>query len=318
MKTPVVLIIFNRPDFTQQVFEAIKAAKPEKLLVIADGPRNDTEAKRCADTRSIINQVDWNCEVSKFYSEKNIGCRPFLAQGLNWVFEQVERAIVFEADCLPHPTFFRFCEELLEKYADDSKIMHISGNFFQQRNPAFSSTDSYYFSIIPHIWGWATWRRAWKQYDPDLKQWPEIKENKTIAKTLTNPAAYEYWETIWDQYYDRKIESWDGQWTFACLLAGGLSINPTKNLVTNIGFGPEAMHTIDPNSIFANVPLKAMTFPLTHPEIIRADTSADTFTLRQNFGIDAKLRQRILGRIRRTFPKPYGFLRFQIRKLFGK
>lgn len=309
MKTPVVLIIFNRPEETQKVFNAIRVARPETLLVIADGPRTDknhsNEIELCNKTKAILEQVDWPCKVLKNYSERNIGCRARLSTGLKWVFEQVDRAIVFEADCLPDQSFFQFCEELLEKYKDDDEIMHISGNFFQHRNKKFSSKDSYYYSILPHIWGWATWRRAWKHYDSDIKSWPKVKASGELKSKLTDPAVYEYWETVWDGYYNHTVPSWDGQWTYACLMNNGISITPTSNLVTNIGFGPNAMQTKDVNSIFANIPLVPMKFPLTHPEKISVNKIADNFTWRQNFGINRKFRQRILGPIRRSFPKTY-------------
>jgi len=320
MKTPVVFIIFNRPKEAQRVFDTIRTARPEKLLVISDGPRHDRDRISCAETKKIIDAVDWPCDVVTHYSEKNVGCRKTLSEGLIWAFNQVDRAIVLEADCLPDASAYRFFEEMLDRYSNDEQVMHIGGNFFQHRNPKFSnspaSCSSYYFSNIPHIWGWATWSRAWKHYDPNLIKWPEIKADGTMRKILTNPAVYEYWETIWDQYYDMKIDSWDGQWTFACLLNKGLSITPTKNLVTNIGFGPDAIHTTDTNSIFARLPLESMPFPLVHPNLNEKmpNVQADAFTWRQNFGINAKLRQRIFGPIRRKMPETYRTMK----KVFGK
>lgn len=314
MKSPVILIIFNRPDETQRVFDAIRDYKPEKLLVISDGPRNEKDKILCDKTKKIIDSVDWQCEVQKNYSDENIGCRARLSSGLNWAFNQVDRAIVFEADCLPDPTFFTFCDELLEKYKDDERIMHIGGNFFQQRNKKFKSEDSYYFSTIPHIWGWASWSRAWKFYDSDIKIWPEIKKNGSLRKLLNDPAVYEYWETVWDGYYNHTVPSWDGQWTLAVMLKNGLSITPTKNLVTNIGFGPNAMQTKDTNSIFANMPLEKMAFPLKHPSKIEIHKQADDFTWKQNFGVNRYWKQRLLGPIRRNLPSIYK----PIRNLFKK
>jgi hypothetical protein len=199
--------------------------------------------------------------------------------------------------------------------------MHISGNFFQQRNPKFLTPgvqDSYYFSQLPHIWGWATWSRAWKHYDADLKNWPEVKESGLMKTKLKNPAVYEYWETIWDQYYDNKIDSWDGQWAFSCILNDCISINPTKNIVKNIGFGHEALHTKNTESFFAKVPLEKIDLPLIHPTIIEINQIADNFTWRQSFGINAKLSQRVLGPLRRQFPVGYSAIRSLFKKLFRK
>ncbi len=314
MKTPVTFIIFNRPRQTKRVFEAIRAAKPEVLLVVADGPRNAMEKIKCEATRAIIDSVDWKCDVRKNYSEKNIGCRKRVSSGLDWVFEEVDRAIILEDDCLPHPSFFPFCEELLGRYANDEQVMHISGDFFQQRNRNFKCPDSYYFSDLPHIWGWASWSRAWKHYDSCIKKWPEVQKRGTLREILKDPAVYEYWETVWDGYHNGTVPSWDGQWTFACMLRNGLSINPTINLVSNIGFGPDAMQAKDENSIFANIPSHEIKFPLIHPKEISVDHTADAFTFRQNFGIDKKLRYRLLRPIKTAFPKQYKL----IRKLFRK
>jgi hypothetical protein len=314
MKTPVILIIFNRPDETQRVFDAVRIARPPKLLVICDGPRNKADEEKIDESKAIIETVDWECEVIRNYSDTNIGCRSKLSSGLQWAFSIVDRAIVFESDCLPDQTFFKFCDELLEKYKDDEEIMHIGGNFFQQRNDKFTSKDSYYFSSIPHIWGWATWSRAWKYYDPDLIEWPKVKADGTLSKILKDPAVYEYWSTVFDAYYDKKLPSWDGQWTFQCIMRGGLSIIPSVNLVTNIGFGPQAMQTKDAKSIFSNIPLNPMLFPLKHPDTIRVNIQADNFTWRQNFGINRYWNQRIFGPIRRTFPYFYK----TIRNLFKK
>lgn len=309
LETPVAFLIFNRPEKTRRVFEQIKKVKPKKLLVVCDGARNPEEEILVAETRKIIEEIDWPCQVLTNYADKNMGCRIRISSGIDWVFSNVERAIILEADCLPHPTFFPFCEELLKRYADDSRIMHISGNFFQQKNKNFRCPESYYFSILPHIWGWASWRRAWKQYDLDIKQWPEARAKGVLRNVLTDPAVYERWEIVWNGYYNKIIDSWDGPWTFACMLNNGLSINPAVNLVSNIGFGLDAIHTKDLKSIFANIPTEAMKFPLIHPKLIVPDAKADAFNWRQNFGINASFRQRILGPIRRKFPKAYGFVK---------
>jgi len=314
MKTPIVLIIFNRPEQTKRVFEVIESVKPKNLLIIADGPRNKEDSGLCRETRKIVDKNIPGCDVRKNYSETNLGCRKRVSSGLDWVFSNVDRAIILEDDCLPEPSFFEFCENLLEKYEGDERIMHISGNFFQQDNPSFKSEDSYYFSNLPHIWGWATWRRSWIKYDVRMTRWPETKQQKILKKTLTNPAVYEYWETVWDDYYNEKIQSWDGQWAFSCMLNNGLCINPTVNLVSNIGFGPDARETKNPKNKMSNIATKKIAFPLVHPTEIKPSLIADSFTWKQNFGINKKIRQKILGPLRRRFPDHYTIIRNLFRK----
>ena len=279
IKTPVVFMIFKRPDKAEKVFEAIRQAKPAKLLVIADGPRADRpgEAKNCAATRKIIDRVDWDCEVIKNYSEINLGAGKRVSSGLDWVFDQVEEAIILEDDCVPHPTFFPFCEELLERYRYDERIASISG-----QNVQFGSRrteNSYYFSRYPLIWGWATWRRAWQYYDFEIKLWPEIKTKNLLRDILLDPEAEKCWSEIFQSLYEgRRRDAWDSQWTFACWIQSRLSIISNVNLISNIGFGKDATNTHDENSLHHNLATEAIQFPMKHPPFIIRDAQADKFT----------------------------------------
>ena len=279
IKTPVVFMIFKRPDKAEKVFEAIRQAKPPKLLVIADGPRADRpgEAKNCAATRKIIDRVDWDCEVIKNYSEINLGAGKRLSSGLDWVFDQVEEAIILEDDCVPHPTFFPFCEELLERYRYDERIASISGQNVQFGRKR--SEYSYYFSRYPHIWGWATWRRAWQYYDFEIKLWPEIKTRNLLRDILLDPEAEKCWSEIFQSLYEgRRRDAWDSQWTFACWIQSRLSIISNVNLISNIGFGKDATNTDDENSRHHNLASEAIQFPMKHPPLIIRDAQADKFT----------------------------------------
>ncbi|MFM6693784.1 MAG: glycosyltransferase family 2 protein, partial [Microcystis panniformis] len=268
LTTPVAFLIFNRPDTTARVFEAIRQAKPPKLLVVADGPRPDRadDIEKCKAARAVIEGVDWDCEVLKNYSDLNLGCGKRPATGITWVFEQVEEAIILEDDCLPHATFFRFCEELLNYYRQDERIMVISGNNFQfGRN----RTDySYYFSRYNHIWGWASWRRAWQYFDYDLKLWPKIRKENWLTSILENRKVVKYWTKNFQRTYEGDPTVWDYRWTFACWIQNGLTILPNHNLVSNIGFGEDATHTIGSKSRVANLPVKEMNFPLKHPPFL--------------------------------------------------
>lgn len=304
-RTPVALIIFNRPDSTKRVFEAIRRIKPPKLFVIADGPRADRpdDKEKCAETRLIIDSIDWDCEVFKNYSDINLGCGVRPATGITWVFEQVEEAIILEDDCLPHPSFFDFCQELLEKYRYDERIMHISGDNFQfgRRQEKYS----YYFSRYNHIWGWATWRRSWANYDYDMKLWPEIKKTGFLENIFEKKSYSLFWQTTFDNAYkDFNKNYWDYQWTFACWIQNGLSIIPNVNLVSNIGFNSAATHTKDNESQFANIPTEGMLFPLEHPLYVIRDTERDNLTQSNNFGyIQSILVHKIKGKIKKMIRK---------------
>lgn len=280
LHTPVVFLIFNRPDLTAQVFEAIRQAKPHKLLVVADGPRFSEEAEKCEKARVVIQQVDWECEVLTNFSNVNLGCKCRVSSGLDWVFSEVEEAIILEDDCLPTPSFFTFCQTLLEYYRHDERIMHISGNNFQLSQSR--SEYSYYFSKYNHIWGWASWRRAWKHYDIEMKTWEELKVSKIINSVHTDAYEQNYWLNIFDQVHKGLIDTWDYQWTYACWSQGGLSIIPDVNLVSNIGFGDDATNTVG-KSRLANMPTEDIN-KINHPPFIIKHQEADLYTFDYVFG----------------------------------
>ena len=274
--TAVALIIFNRPDTTESVFAEIAKIKPHKLLVVADGPRTNQpgEAEKVTATRAIIEQVDWDCEVITNYSDVNLGCKQRVSSGLNWVFEQVEEVIILEDDCLPDPTFFRFCQEMLKHYRHDQRVSMISGANFhssQRRN-----NDSYYFSKYSMIWGWASWRDRWtKSYDVKLLEWPRIRDEGRLADMLGNKNEVRYWQKIFERVYCGEIDTWDYQWFFANWLEERVSIVPTVNLISNIGHGENATHTTNTESQLANLERNPVSFPIIHPLEISKDIQAD-------------------------------------------
>lgn len=302
LKTPVVFLIFNRPDTTEKVFEAIREAKPSQLLVVADGPREDRpgEEEKCAATRAIIDRVDWDCEVLKNYSEINLGCRKRVSSGLDWVFKTVESAIILEDDCLPHPSFFRFCDELLEKYRDDERVMVVAGNNFQVDEPR--TEYSYYFSRYNHCWGWASWRRAWQYYDDEMKLWPEVRDGGWLEDMLSETGAVKFWTEILQSCYEKKKNSWAYIWTFTCWVQNGLTILPQVNLISNIGFGGEATHTTHKKSKFANMPIEAVNFPLNHPPFMIRDAKADTFTHFDHYN-DPRIKSKIKRKLKQILGK---------------
>jgi len=256
----------------------VARAKPQRLFLIADGPRTsrDGEADRCAAVRKIVQGVDWKCEVTTNFSEENLGCKRRLSTGITWLFEQTEEAIILEDDCMPHGSFFRFADELLERYRNEPHVAQICGANFQ--GSAQNERDSYYFSRYPHIWGWASWRRAWRHYDVDMSEWPSMRDSGWLAKALGNSRQAGYWQRLFDRVHGEHIDTWDYQWTFACWKNDMLSIVPQFNLISNIGFGNEATHTKLTASPFSNIPSMSLQFPLQHPDALKRDARKDSRT----------------------------------------
>jgi hypothetical protein len=284
LSTPVTFLIFNRPDVTKIVFEAIRRAQPKKLFVVADGPRNNDEAIKCEATRAIIDGVDWDCEVFKNYSEVNLGCRDRVSSGIEWVFSLVEEAIILEDDCLPSSSFFTFCETMLECYRDDRRIMMISGDNFQggREQLPVSHSYSYYFSKYPHIWGWATWRRTWELYDVNMSSLQFFKDENMTYSISEDPVEIIFWLDAFEKVASGEIDTWDYQLVYTCFHQDGMSILPTVNLVSNIGFGPDATHTFVP-SPWANVEAKEID-EIDHPLFMMRDRDADLYTFENVFG----------------------------------
>ena len=303
LSTPVALFIYIRPDTTELVFAEIARAKPPILLVVADGPPTDNRAaaEKCAATRAIVERVDWPCVVHTNYSDVNLGLKHRISSGLDWVFETVEEAIVLEDDCLPDPTFFRFCEELLERYRNDTRIMMISGNNWQRGQ---RRTDhSYYFSLFPHVWGWASWRRAWALYDVEMTNWPEIRNDGWLSDILHDAPTLKHWTLIFEEVHGGKIDMWAYQMFFSAWSQSALSILPNVNLVTNVGMGhSDAVHTTWADSGL-QVEAQSLEFPISHPKFVIRDSVADEITQRTHF------RQPRVGRVRKKWRK--------LRKLFG-
>ncbi len=290
IKTPVALIIFKRPDTTAKVLAAIREAKPPKLFVIADGPRIDRpdEIEKCAAARAIIEQIDWECEVIKNYSDTNLGCAKRVSSGIDWVFSHVEEAIILEDDCVPHPSFFRFCEELLERYRYDTRIAAICGDnsFVGSQRTNYS----YYFSRYNPCWGWASWRRAWQNYDLYMRLWPEIRSQGFLKDILKDDLAVKYWDNLLEAIYKNPLGiTWDYQWTFACWLHNCVSIVASVNLISNIGFGIDSTHfTDDKRSLYENLPTTEIQFPLKHPPFVIPDYQADKFKEKYDYQITYK------------------------------
>jgi hypothetical protein len=281
------------------VFEAIRAAKPQRLFVAADGPRADRsdEAERCRQVRKIATAVDWPCEVQTLFRQHNLGCRRAVSSAIDWFFAHVEEGIVLEDDCLPDPSFFAYCGELLIHYRDDPRVMAISGDNFVSAH--WRPQESYYFSLFPHIWGWASWRRAWACYDVNLADWPAQRDAGLIKRMFANsPDAQTYWTDVLNRTARGEIDTWDYQWVFATWKRGALGCLPAVNLVSNIGFGAGATHTRNAEDKYANLARASLSLPISHPDNVVASAHADEWTCQHVFevGIHASP----LNRLRRA------------------
>ena len=299
--TPVLFVIFNRPDTTQKVFNAIRQAKPKQLFVAADGPREgkEGEKEKCEQVREIIEQIDWDCEVKTLFRDKNLGCKIAVSSAIDWFFENVEEGIILEDDCLPSQSFFWFCQELLEYYRNDTRIMHISGDNFQFGRKRGEGT--YYFSKYSHIWGWATWRRAWKYYDVNMKYFEDFLKSNQIMNILKIKQEQKGWMNTFQLVYDDKIDTWDYQWTYTCFINNGLCVMPNVNLVSNSGFNRDSLHTRNENSIFSKMKIEEI-IEITHPKFVLADQEADSLTSKSCFG-NINIFERIKNKMVRTISK---------------
>src|ERR1700756_2048538 len=241
-RAPVLFLIFNRPEPTREVFEAIRAHQPSRLYVAADGPRPEKpgEWSLCAETRAVLKSIDWDCKVQTLFRDQNLGCGTAVSEAINWFFDQEEEGIILEDDCLPDPSFFSFCEEMLDRYRDEPRVGSVSGNNFLPK--ALHIEQPYGFSKYVQIWGWATWRRFWNHYDFRLTgDWAEWDEIIRRANPVQNQANY--WLQIFKALQAGLIDTWDFQVMFSSWRHGYVHIFPSRNLVTNLGYDKDATHT---------------------------------------------------------------------------
>jgi hypothetical protein len=268
--TPVLLMIYKRPDKTAKVFEVIRQIKPKKLFVAADGPKKGSnDGDLCLQVRSIATKVDWPCEVRTLFRDNNIGAGRAVSGAITWLFEHVDRGIILEDDCLPDESFFRFCDVLLNKYAVTREIMSISGTNLLP-NGWKQEKQSYLFAH-GGVWGWATWKRAWDLFDYDMPAWASDENKDKIRKAMNHNSWFDYYFGMFEGAYQKELDAWDLQWFYCILNNGGLAINPTLNLVRNIGFGPDATNTSEVDGPYSNMELRQMEFPLKHPPELKPD-----------------------------------------------
>ncbi len=296
VKSPILFLIFNRPKETLRVFDIISLVKPKVLFISADGPRNNVEGEKikCELARDIVNRIDWNCELHlNFYSE-NLGCKNAVSNGISWFFNNVEKGIILEDDCLPNIDFFRFCDELLVKYIDDFRIGHICGCNFQDGN--LRGDSDYYYSKLTHVWGWASWKRVWNNYDVNLNLLETAILQDSLHVLTNNLKHKKILYGILKKIKDGKLNTWDYQYFFSNILNGYISIIPNVNLISNIGYGEDATHTINYENTRSNLPTQPLNENISHPSIFIQNREADIFTL--NKELNRKFVNRIKTRLK--------------------
>lgn len=279
---PIVLIVFNRPAETLILFEEIRKLKPPQLFIVADGPREwkPGEQVLCTKVREIFDNIDWPCQVQKNYSSVNMGCKARVVSGLDWVFEHADKAVILEDDCIPSKSFFEFTNSMLSRYENDPSVGIVNGTtVITETDPGFD----YYFSRFPQIWGWATWKRVWKKYDPDVLDWPNLRNTDFLSRWATNYAGVRKWRNSFDAVHQKRIDTWDSQLVFMLWKENLKSLSPTVNLITNIGFGPSATHTFDTSSSSSKLERGSLQNPIRHPLSSEMDISRDRITEIQLF-----------------------------------
>jgi hypothetical protein len=292
LRTPVVLSVFNRPTLAGRVFQRIAAAAPSRLYVFADGPRRDvpTDPANCAAVRAIVEKVTWPCDLRLNIADHNMGCKARTISGLDWVFEQETEIIFFEDDTLPDLSFFTFCDEMLSRYREDSRVSSICGSQLVRRK---KEPYSYFFSRLPG-WGRGVWRRSWAGFDGTMSDWPDIRDSGILSNVFMRKSHQDYWIRIMNKAYSGGVDSWSYPYILTCWMQNRLNIIPAQSLVDNLGFGSEATHTkIDPG--YGEITGGSLEFPLRHPPFVLPDRLYDDraveFQLRQS-SLVARVRRR--------------------------
>lgn len=296
LDAPVLLLAFNRPDLTRRVLDALAAAPPRRLYVAVDGPRPDhpDDVARCAAVRELVRDVPWIAKSRTLFRDRNLGLRRAVTEALDWFFEAEPAGIILEDDCVPDPSFFPYCAQLLARYADDDRVMVVSGNDYHP--PAHRPPHSYSFTRYPYIWGWATWRRAWRCNDPEMTDWVRRRGSGWLLDLGDgSPEFAAYWTDRFDDVAAGRVDSWAYVWIYSCWSQAGLATMPTSNLVRNIGFGADATHTVGPDWR-STLDVRPMSFPLRHPERIEREPAVDRWADRHVYGIGTRNRSASLRR----------------------
>ena len=275
--SPAVLIIgFNRPDFTQSVLSVVGDQSPPAVYIALDGARrgNSRDRLACQLVREVAHKFSPECPVHYLFHEENLGTGVAVPTAISWFFAHEDQGIILEDDCIPTPDFFQFAGELLQKYIHKTDVMMISGNSFEFDDHLLPS--EYTFARNAHIWGWATWRRAWNMYDHSMAEWPSLRKTDWLLDVCNgHKDAVRYWKWIFDETRNDKIDAWDYRWWYSMWKNAGFSIVPPLNLVENVGFDQRSTHTTEMPEWFRNIPREALSFPLIHPSLVARNEAAE-------------------------------------------
>ncbi len=316
--TPVLFIVFNKPESTEKVFNQIRSIKPKKFYIAGDGPRGhiDGEKDSCEKVKDIVSKVDWECDCKTLFQAENLGCALGVSSAIDWLFQNEEEGIIIEDDVFPDLSFFYYCRELLTKYKDDQRIMGIGGtNFFKSEE--INQEYSYYFSNESHIWGWATWRRAWKYFDLHAENYKQLIQSKYFKYNFSNYYEYVYKKYVFELNFE-NMSAWSYQWHLARLSQSGLFIAPNTNMIINLGIGDEnatntKKHSKIAHRLESKLKLNSIDLPLKHPTNVMWDRELDSKFFIENFTTKST---RVKKQIRRLIPKSiFNFLLYPVYKL---
>lgn len=280
--TPVLFLIFNRPDLTEIVFNKIKEIRPYHLFIAADGPRDVQEKELCEKTRRLVlDNIDWECKTETLIRDHNLGCKIAVSSAIDWFFSKADMGIILEDDCLPDTSFFTFCQEMLQKYKDDERVMHICGSNYTM-GLTKDIPESYYFSKYAEMWGWATWKRAWLMYELEMKSYDNFEKENRIKDVFENKRVQRFWSSVFTNHLTNQLDTWDFQWIYSVLKNYGLCIVPMNNLISNIGCGIGATHIADSKYKVANQTVKSIN-TIMHPSFVLPNNKFDLIHLENRF-----------------------------------
>jgi len=284
MRLPVLLLTFNRPNETEMMIKKLSFMKPTKLYISQDGPRKNHQLDEdlCSEVKKVFKTINWDCEVFYKINDNNLGCRETVSKAINWFFSNEEKGIILEDDCLPSNSFFLFCEKMLDKYENSTEVYVVSGSNFQNNNKIGNA--DYYFSKYAHCWGWATWKRAWLCYDNSMKFWEKLKKSKHWKNLHPSSLEKKYWERIFDDVKNNRIDSWAYVWLASIWNSKGVTITPNINLVINIGFNKDATNTLySSNTNFKKLTFQEFKNKISDPQEIKVNNFADNFVFQNHF-----------------------------------
>jgi len=282
--TPILVVAFNRPEALESLIARLREIQPRDVYVAIDGPRSDRpeEERKVQACRDLVASIDWNCSIRTLFRDRNLGCGRGVSGAIDWFFSQVEQGIVLEDDVIPDPSFFGFCQELLDRYAGDDRVFAVTGCNFVPPSAQSHPEDAYRFSRVAHIWGWATWRRSWDTYRLDLQGWrKELGARHLWRSSGRSVSGSLFWAMTFELMARKQVDTWDAQLVYAAMRQDKLIATCNTNLVENIGFGDDATHTLETVAI---EPVGSVTLP-TQPVKVEADDKADAWTRLHHFQV---------------------------------